>query len=117
MITLGIDIGGSSIKSAAFDGDKILATAQGLTYSRPTTAQLIDAIKKSLPPATPQILEHIRKEASPAPKIQRLGLCLPGLYDSLHRKIIQAINVPGLVGPTVARAAINHPADFKKMVS
>src|SRR4051812_10142823 len=101
MITLGIDIGGSSVKSAAFDGDKILATAQGPAYSRPTAAQLIDAIKKSLPPATPQILDHIRKAATPGLKIDRLGLCLPGLYDSATRKIAASVNVPGLVGPTL----------------
>src|SRR5258705_8530163 len=101
MITLGIDIGGSSVKTAALDGDKILGTAQSPTYSRPTTAQLIDSIKKSLPAASPQILEHIRKAGAPGLKIERLGLCLPGIYDSASRKITQSINVPGLVGPTL----------------
>jgi predicted NBD/HSP70 family sugar kinase len=101
MITLGIDIGGSSVKTAALDGERILATAQSPTYSRPTTPQLIDSIKKSLPPANPQILDQIRKGASPSLKIDRLGLCLPGLYDSAARKITYSVNVPGLVGPSL----------------
>jgi len=86
MITLGIDIGGTSVKSAAFQDDRLLSTAQSPPYTRPNTAQLIDSLKKSLPP-------NIKPE--------RLGVCLPGLYDATQRKITHSVNVPGLVGPTL----------------
>ncbi|HEV8605616.1 MAG TPA: ROK family protein [Tepidisphaeraceae bacterium] len=86
MITLGIDIGGASVKTAAFQDDRLLSAAQSPPYSRPSTAQLIDSIRKALLPTI---------------KPQRLGLCLPGLYDATQRKITQSINVPGLVGPTL----------------
>jgi len=86
LITLGIDIGGSSVKSAAFQDDRLLSTAQSPPYNRPNTTQLIDSIRKSLPPNV---------------KPERLGLCLPGLYDAQQRKITQSVNVPGLVGPTI----------------
>jgi predicted NBD/HSP70 family sugar kinase len=86
MITLGIDIGGSSVKSAAFQDERLLATAQSAAHTRPNTIQLIDSIRKSLP-------ANIKPE--------RLGLCLPGLYDVGQRKITASVNVPGLVGPTL----------------
>src|SRR5213075_718454 len=86
LISLGIDIGGTSVKTAAFEDDRILATIQGTPYTRPNTAQLIEAIRRSLPPNI---------------KPQRLGLCLPGFYDATQRKITQSVNVPGLVGPTL----------------
>lgn len=86
MTTLGIDIGGSSVKSAAFDDQRLLSSAQSPPYTRPNTAQLIEAIHKSLPPDL---------------KPQRIGLCLPGLYDATQRKITHSVNVPGLVGPTL----------------
>ncbi|HEV8379130.1 MAG TPA: ROK family protein [Tepidisphaeraceae bacterium] len=86
MFTLGIDIGGSSVKTAAFQDDHFLSTAQSPPHNRPNTTQLIESIRKSLPPSI---------------KPDRLGLCLPGLYDATQRKITQSVNVPGLVGPTL----------------
>src|SRR4051812_11373244 len=86
MITLGIDIGGSSVKTAAMQEERIVATAQSAAYTRPNTNQLIEAIRKSLPANV---------------KPERVGLCLPGLYDAAQRKITASVNVPGLVGPTL----------------
>jgi predicted NBD/HSP70 family sugar kinase len=86
MITLGIDIGGSSVKSAAFQDDRLLSTAQSPAHTRPNTTQLVESIRKSLPADI---------------KPQRLGVCLPGLYDAAHRRISASVNVPGLVGPTL----------------
>ena len=83
MITLGIDIGGSSVKTAAMQDERILSTAQSAAYTRPNTNQLIEAIRKSLPANV---------------KAERIGLCLPGLYDASQRKITASVNVPGLVG-------------------
>jgi predicted NBD/HSP70 family sugar kinase len=86
MVTLGIDIGGTSVKTAAFADDQFLSTTQGTPYTRPNTAQLIDAIRKTVPASL---------------KPARLGLCLPGLYDATQRKITHSVNVPGLVGLTL----------------
>jgi predicted NBD/HSP70 family sugar kinase len=86
MITLGIDIGGSSVKTAAMQEERIVATAQSAPYTRPNTNQLIEAIRKSLPADV---------------KAERIGLCLPGLYNAAQRKITASVNVPGLVGPTL----------------
>src|SRR5688572_8716823 len=102
MTSLGIDIGGTSTKTALLDGSgKTVSTGQSPTYSRPTTPQLIDAIQKALPAATSQILDSLRKSNSATLPIDRLGLCLPGLYESASRKITASVNVPGLVGPTL----------------
>jgi predicted NBD/HSP70 family sugar kinase len=104
MTTLGIDIGGTSVKTALFDdasSAKPLSTGQSPAYSRPSTTQLVDAIQKALPPATAQILDSMRKSGASTLQIDRLGLCLPGLYDSAQRKVTLSVNVPGLVGPTL----------------
>src|SRR5437016_12550416 len=83
MITLGIDIGGSSVKTAAMQDERVLSTAQSPAYTRPNTNQLIEAIRKALPADV---------------KAARIGLCLPGIYDAAQRKIAASVNVPGLVG-------------------
>ena len=44
MTSLGIDIGGTSVKLAAIENGQTLWTGQSPFYSQPTTDQLIDAI-------------------------------------------------------------------------
>lgn len=90
MIALGIDIGGTSVKAALLDGGEILATsAQGAGYARPTRDQLLRAIEHavgSLPPA----------------RCDRVGVCAPGLFDPSTGRFTACVNVPGLVGLSLA---------------
>ncbi|HEX3357084.1 MAG TPA: ROK family protein [Tepidisphaeraceae bacterium] len=84
MLQLGIDIGGTSIKLAAIENGRTLWTSQSAFYRRPTTAQLIDALRNT---AKDQ-LTHA----------DCIGLCVPGIYDAQRRAITLSVNVPGLMG-------------------
>jgi predicted NBD/HSP70 family sugar kinase len=84
MISLGIDIGGTSVKLAAVEHDKTLWTAQSASYARPDTAALIEAIQSAA--------------AGRVGRVDAAGLCVPGLYDADKRMITLSVNVPGLMG-------------------
>ena len=84
MITLGIDIGGTAVKAAARKDGKVLWAAQSPFYAKPSTEDLRQAIRKAV--------------AGRLTDLHTVGLCVPGLYDSISRTISVAINVPGLVG-------------------
>ena len=84
MVQLGIDIGGTSVKLAALEGSRTLWTGQSAFYSRPTTEQLIAALRQAA--------------GDRVGRVDRAGLCVPGLYDPQRRMITLSVNVPGLVG-------------------
>src|SRR4051812_33995215 len=88
MICLGIDIGGSSVKLAALQDGRQLWTGQSEFYSRPTTEQLIGAIREAAG-------GRIGANGSGA---DVAGICVPGLLDREKRMITLAVNVPGLMG-------------------
>jgi len=83
MISLGIDIGGTSIKSALLRDNQIVSTHQSAPYTKPTTELLIQAIRETIPP-------NIAPDT--------LALYCPGLLDRPTRTITLAVNVPGLMG-------------------
>jgi predicted NBD/HSP70 family sugar kinase len=85
MVALGIDIGGTSVKLAAVENGTKLWTGQSPFYSRPTTAQLVDAIKQA---AAGRI----------AKRVECAGVCVPGLLDPEKRMVTLSVNVPGLMG-------------------
>lgn len=83
-ISLGIDIGGTTVKAAALHEGEIIWTRRSGRYSRPTPDQLADAIRQ----ATAELHE-------PA---DRVGLCVPGILDEARQQVIVSANIPGLVG-------------------
>ncbi|MDP9174191.1 MAG: ROK family protein [Planctomycetota bacterium] len=83
MAILGIDIGGSSVKAAAWEDGRFLWTGQSHIYAKPTTDELRAAIWE-VAGAKLKILEAV-------------GLCVPGLLDRPTRQIAFAVNVPGLI--------------------
>lgn len=84
MTQLGIDIGGTSIKLAAMENGRTLWTGQSAFYARPTTEQLVDALRATA--------------AGRVSNAGAAGLCVPGLYDAQQRMITLSVNVPGLMG-------------------
>ena len=84
MDSLGIDIGGTSVKAAMLRDGRIIWSGKSPTYARPDTAQIVQAIRQ----ATAE-----RETTSTT-----IGLCCPGLLDRLKRIITLSVNVPGLVG-------------------
>src|SRR3954471_773783 len=87
-LRLGIDIGGTSVKLAAMrvhDGVwQTLWTGQSPFYARPTTAELLEAMRAAARG------RDVRAAVA--------GLCVPGLLDMPTRTVTLAVNVPGLVG-------------------
>lgn len=87
MTALGIDIGGSSVKTALLRGDAVIATGQSPRYIRPDARAVASAINAAIPPEA--------RLSIPAPDV---GLCVPGLYDPGRRCITTSVNLPGLIG-------------------
>lgn len=81
--TLGVDIGGSSVKAAVCHNGRCIRTGQSPFYALPTAVQLREAILGAV---------------GSIKELQSVGLCAPGLLDRDRRVITMAINVPGLAG-------------------
>ena len=85
MISVGIDIGGSSVKAASIlDGD-LIGTATSSRYSNPKRADLTRAIRECL-------------GALDADQIGSVGLCLPGRMNAQHTMVEHSVNLPSLNG-------------------
>ncbi|MGD9790897.1 MAG: ROK family protein [Phycisphaerales bacterium] len=82
--TLGLDIGGSSVKAALIRDATFARVAQSPIYTKPTLEQLIDAIANV---AAVLGTSH-----------DSIGLCLPGVFDPHARVITASANIPALVG-------------------
>jgi len=87
MISLGIDIGGTSVKMAAVENGRTLWTGQSPFYARPKTEELIAAMKAA----------GEKVDASGGGTGMRAGICVPGLLDKQKRLITLSVNVPGLM--------------------
>ena len=82
MIALGIDIGGTTVKAAGVQDDKVAWTGKSARYARPGREQLVGAIRQAC--------------AQLAGPIGAAGLCVPGILDHAKEHVIRATNVPGL---------------------
>src|SRR5687768_12586678 len=85
MTSLGIDIGGTSVKAALIDGGNVVATRMSAGFSRPDTARLVEAVREAVGDADRS-------------RIRAVGFCCPGVLDRASRTITLSVNVPGLVG-------------------
>jgi len=81
--TLGVDIGGTSVKAAVCVDGKVIRTGQSNPYSKPTTGQLLAAIQSAV---------------GPIRELKSVGLCVPGLLDRGRSVVTLAVNAPGLEG-------------------
>lgn len=82
MTTLGIDIGGSSVKAAAIRDGQVLWTTRSDAYDRPTAARLIAAIAEAL--------------AGRGDDATTVGLCVPGILDDARERVMRSVNVPAV---------------------
>lgn len=104
--SLGIDIGGTSVKLALIDGPETIWTAQSPFYTRPDTRQLQEAIVSSL--------------KSPVNGVATAGICVPGRLDREKRQIMLSVNVPGLMGITLdnlVAGALGQPIAGLKIIN
>ena len=84
MISLGIDVGGSSVKLAATANGQILWTAHSESYRRASKDQLVDAIQGAA--------------AGRTDNVSAVGICVPGRLDRSRRMITLSVNLPSLNG-------------------
>ena len=85
MTSLGIDVGGSSVKLALVRDNEVLWQAQSDTYAQPTSAELAKAIRKAI-------------DGRFDPAGAAVGICVPGTRDRVKRIVIQSVNLPALNG-------------------
>ncbi|MBX3408799.1 MAG: ROK family protein [Phycisphaeraceae bacterium] len=97
--TLGIDIGGTSVKAVLMRDGHELARARSLPYSRPDHDTLAGAVAAAASGAA--------AGATPA----HIGLCLPGLWCPLARTVTYSANVPGIVGMPLKDLLASLPFD------
>ncbi|MFT3785756.1 MAG: ROK family protein [Tepidisphaeraceae bacterium] len=84
MISLGIDVGGTSVKLAALQDGNVLWTGQSGFYARPDATALKQALRDAA--------------AGRVTRVDRAGLCVPGIMNDARTMVINSINVPGLNG-------------------
>jgi predicted NBD/HSP70 family sugar kinase len=86
MISLGIDVGGSSVKLALIgDAGETLWQAQTSTYSQPSRQQLANVIRQTI-------------GGRLDPSTAAVGICVPGMRNLAKRSVIQSVNLPALNG-------------------
>jgi predicted NBD/HSP70 family sugar kinase len=84
MRSLGLDIGGTSIKLALLDGDRTTTLRRShAVYDDPTPADLA---------------RHLADVTRDLPAPDYVGVCLPGLFDPASRTLAASVNLPCLVG-------------------
>src|SRR5438046_4756753 len=86
MISLGIDIGGSSVKLALVDGAGQTAwKTQSEPYAQPTREQLADTIRAAI-------------AGRFDPREAAVGFCVPGTRGRGSHTVLQSVNLPALNG-------------------
>lgn len=89
--TIGIDVGGSSIKAALMSSGVELATAKSDRYDSPDTPTLVKAVAEAVSRLGPR-----------ARLAERAGLCVPGVRSSDGLTVTESVNLPGMVGVQLA---------------
>jgi glucokinase len=92
--TIGIDIGGTNIKSVLFNGEKVVMD-YSLGTPKDSLEHLIIMILALIEPLA-------KKAAEDKVKIKGVGLGVPGIVDPYGAKIIDAPNLPLLNGVKLA---------------
>jgi predicted NBD/HSP70 family sugar kinase len=85
--TLGIDIGGTSIKMAVVREERVGWTGRSEPYKSPSSVQLVQVLERMI-------------EALPADtkKADAVAACVPGMLDWRRMMVTASVNLPGVVG-------------------
>ena len=82
MLSIGIDVGGTSVKVAALRNGQVISTSRSSRYERPGANECAAAIREAC-------------QNIPRP-IDRIGLCVPGILDVKKERIVYSANLPTL---------------------
>jgi predicted NBD/HSP70 family sugar kinase len=87
--SLGVDVGGTSVKLALLEGGKTLWTGQSPFYAKPSGDELRAAIRAAA--------------AGRDTAAAVTGICVPGLLSPDRSHVELSVNVPGLMGIPLVR--------------
>ncbi|MFZ4573985.1 MAG: ROK family protein [Phycisphaerales bacterium] len=86
MASIGIDIGGTSVKAALLGpGAPPACAAPGAAYTRPSRDELLLAVRNAA-------------RSLDTRGVVAVGICAPGIVDHASGRFTASVNVPGLVG-------------------
>lgn len=102
MISIGIDIGGTSIKVAVLDGARPLWLGASQAYQRPGPGEVVAALRSALSGGPFAGLAAAADDKAVGtevcPQGVPVGLCVPGVLDEQGTTIVRSTNLPGLAG-------------------
>lgn len=85
---MGIDVGGTSVKTAWLDSaGREIARGQSKPYVRPTLETLQHAIHDAIPQDAPAGMD--------------VGVCVPGATDEAGERVTRSVNIPALDGVAI----------------
>jgi glucokinase len=84
MLSLGIDVGGTSTKMALLRDGQVEWTGQSGFYAKPDPAQIVNALRDAA--------------GGRVSKVDRCGICVPGILNDERTMVTLSVNVPGLMG-------------------
>lgn len=86
-LSLGIDVGGTSVKCAMLRAGEVVHTGRSGAYQNPTASDIAAAIQEAAP--------------ADAAHASVIGLCVPGLTDAARRVVVRSHNLPRLEGESL----------------
>ena len=89
MRSLGIDVGGTSVKMALLEDGQVRWTGQSGFYARPGAGEIVVALREAA-------------DGRVTGSVDRCGICVPGLLDAGRTKVTLSVNVPGLMELPIA---------------
>ena len=89
MRSLGIDVGGTSVKIALVEDGRAAWTGQSGFYARPDAPAIVAALRQAA-------------DGRVAGPVDRCGICVPGLLDAGRTRVTLSVNVPGLMQLPIA---------------
>lgn len=106
--TLGLDIGGTRVKAALLDSDRVIGTFVTSRYRRPNRGTLLRAVSQAVEGVTEKRgresssptcylpAEDLLPEKSSRPLFSGVGVSVPGVLSDDRRRVLLSANVPGL---------------------
>jgi predicted NBD/HSP70 family sugar kinase len=91
LTALGFDIGGTAVKAALVRDGATVASARSPAYARPSTGQLVAAMRACL------------DELGTLEAVTRVGLCLPGVLSDDQSLVQLCVNIPAIEGVSLAK--------------
>ncbi len=110
--TLGLDIGGTSVKGVLMRDAHVTRRSQSSRYHRPDATGIANALREALIALTAGAPEDAPSGC--------VGLCAPGLIDAQTTRVETSMNIPGLVGTRLDELlsrVMNRPFTGVRIVS